>query len=302
MSLLERLIRLVQAALQAVWAWTKRHSLGVTISLLVVAFLVAYFSDRIFISIYSGQAGVLWRRFGGTVTHPQGILSEGLHIILPINIVYKYNLRWQIVRRQVRVLTRDGLEIDADLVLLFRVKRHLVGELHQKAGPHYVDSLVIPALDAAARHILGSVDTENLYVNRSGEPLVESGLLTAARANIEENYTYLEVRDLNFRQLLLPERVQTAIQQKREEEQLALLYDYRLQKERKEAERKRTEAEGIRDFQDIISGGLSERYLKFKGIEATLELAKSQNTKVIVIGDKDGLPLILGPVPSELGR
>jgi regulator of protease activity HflC (stomatin/prohibitin superfamily) len=101
---------------------------------------------------------------------------------------------------------------------------------------------------------------------------------------------------------VLPPRIQEAIQQKREEEQIALLYNFRLDREEKEAERKRIEARGIRDFQDIITGGLSDKYLLFKGIEATAELAKSPNAKVIVFGDKSGLPLLLGNVPFGPGE
>jgi hypothetical protein len=101
--------------------------------------------------------------------------------------------------------------------------------------------------------------------------------------------------------LILPQRIQAAIQMKREEEQLALTYSFRLEREQKEAERKRIEAQGIRDFQDIITGGLTTNYLTFKAIDATLELAKSSNAKVVVFGNRVGLPLLLGNVPSELG-
>ena len=100
--------------------------------------------------------------------------------------------------------------------------------------------------------------------------------------------------------ITLPPRVQSAIQAKIEEEQLTLLYDHRIIKEKKEAERKAVEAQGIADFQRIIAGGISDKLLMWKGIEATLDLAKSPNSKVVVIGaPKSGLPLVLGSMEDS---
>ena len=281
-----------------------RHSFGLTLGALVVAFFVVYFAPRIFISIYPGQAGVLWKRFQGTLTEPEQVYSEGFYLILPIDVMFIYDLRYHVLVRRVNVLTRDGLEITAEVGLLYRVRKELVGELHQEVGERYVDSLIIPTLEAAARNILAAIDARAAYVDKPlalGETdLFERSLLDRAKGDVGGKY--IEVEDLSIMRIVLPGPVQEAIQRKHAEEQLALMYDYRLQREEKEAQRKRIEAGGIKDFQDTIIGGLSERYLKFKGIEATLELAKSPNSKVIVIGNTEGLPLILGAIPQDVSK
>jgi regulator of protease activity HflC (stomatin/prohibitin superfamily) len=293
--------RRLRALLRPLQNWCARHTLGLTITLLLTAFLVVFFWERVVVSIYPGQVGVLWRRFNGTLI--DRVYGEGLHLVSPINIMYIYNTRWQVLRRSVVALTRDGLEITADLGLLYRVIPRLAAELHQAVGPNYLEALIIPNLDAAARNILGQIAVDYLYVRREQDvevDLFERSLLERAREDVGGKY--VEVQDLSVLRLTLPSRIQEAIQRKREEEQLALLYTFRLDREEKEAERKRIEARGIRDFQDTITGGLSDRYLTFKGIEATLELAKSSNTKVIVFGDKSGLPLLLGNVPIGPGE
>lgn len=301
------LSRRTRILLYTVADWCSRHSLGLTITLLSLVFIVLFYWNHIVVSIYPGRAGVLWRRFSGTVL--SHVYGEGLHLIWPFDVMYVYDVRWQVLPHSITALTRDGLEITLELALLYRVQYDLVAELHQNVGVQYRQALVIPTLDAAVRHALGRLSATLLYVDRENQTysteaghvdVLERDLVELARKDI--GWKYIEVQDLNIRQLVMPRRVQEAIQRKREEEQLALLYNYRLERERKEAERKRIEAQGIRDFQETITGGLTEKFLTFKGIEATLELAKSSNAKVLVFGDKTGLPLLLGvppPVPSD---
>jgi prohibitin 1 len=102
------------------------------------------------------------------------------------------------------------------------------------------------------------------------------------------------LRALLIRSVKLPPSIQKAIENKLTQEQESLEYEFRLQKELKEAERKRIEAEGVQEFQRIVNQSITDKLLKWKGIEATLELAKSPNSKVVVVGGKDGLPIILG--------
>jgi regulator of protease activity HflC (stomatin/prohibitin superfamily) len=287
--------------------WFARHTLSLTITLLIVLFLVLFFWDRLVVSIYPGHVGVLWRRFGGTVINK--VYGEGTHLVLPLNIMYIYDVRWQLFRRSVTALTRDGLEVTIDLGLRYRVRSNSAPVLHKEAGPRYRETLLVTTLDSAARNVLGVLDAENLYVQRdpnvflderqNAHDVIESNLLE--RAQVEIGRRYLDVDDLDVLRLALPAVIQEAIQKKREEEQFALRYEFRLAQERQEAERKRIEAAGIRDFQNIISQGLTPGFLTFRGIEATLELAKSPNAKVLVYGDKTGLPLLLGTPSFGLG-
>lgn len=292
--------RRLRAALRALGEWFSRHAFVMSITLLIVAFLALFFWERLLVSIYPGEVGVLWRRFSGTVV--DRVYAEGLHVVFPLNIMYRYNVRWQIFRRSVVGLTRDGLEMTADVSILYRVISRLAAELHQQVGEEYVERLIRPTLESAARNMLGRIDVEELYVNRATTlhqtgagrvDVFERDLLEAAKADV--GWRFIEVQDANVERLILPDRVQMAIQRKRETEQVALEYDFWVERERKEAERKRIEAAGIRDFQ-AITGGLTPGFLTFKRIEAILELAKSQNGKVIVFGDKE-LPLLLGTGP-----
>jgi regulator of protease activity HflC (stomatin/prohibitin superfamily) len=279
--------------------WFTRHAFGITVTLLTVLFLAVFFWERLLVSIYPGQVGVLWRRFGGTVV--DRVYTEGLHFVFPLNIMYIYDVRSQLYRRSVVGLTRDGLEMTAVVTVLHRVRAPMAAELHQQVGEDYVERLIRPTLESAARTLLGRLDVEELYVQRAtavfetevGQADVfESALFERAKAEVGRQY--IEVQDANVERFILPERIQMAIQRKREAEQVALEYDFVVARERKESVRKGIEAEGIRDFQATITGGLTPEYLTFKRIETILELAKSPNAKVIVFGERGELPLLLG--------
>ena len=294
--------RRLRAALDALREWGLRHAFSITVTLLLVTFLGLVFWDRILVSIYPGQVGVLWRRFGGTVVDK--VYTEGLHLLFPLDIMYTYDARWQLYSRSVIGLTRDGLEMTVDVVVLYRVRASMAGELHQHVGEEYVERLIRPALESVTRNLLGRLDVEELYVQRADTlnptpvgsvDVVERDLIEHAQREV--GWRYIEVHDVNVVRLILPERIQAAIQRKRETEQVALEHNFWVERERKEADRKRIEAEGIRDFQATITGGLTPDYLTFKRIEAILELAKSSNAKVILFGDKVDLPVLLGPVP-----
>jgi regulator of protease activity HflC (stomatin/prohibitin superfamily) len=294
--------RRLRAALYSLREWGARHAFSITVTLLLVTFLGLVFWDRILVSIYPGQVGVLWRRFGGMVVDK--VYTEGLHILFPLDIMYIYDVRWQVLRFSVGGLTRDGLEMTAEVSALYRVRPLLAGELHQQVGEEYVERLVKPPLESAIRNLLGRLDVEHLYVQRQDTlHQTDAGSVDTFERDLIEHamrevgYRYVEVRDTNVTRLILPERIQAAVQRKRETEQVALEHDFWVARERKEAERKRIEAEGIRDFQATITGGLTPDYLTFKRIEAILELAKSSNAKVVLFGDKVDLPLLLGPVP-----
>jgi len=123
----------------------------------------------------------------------------------------------------------------------------------------------------------------------------------------DQFFTVIHLKDVLISSIVLPDKIRNAIESKLQQEQIAEEFDFRLERERKEAERKRIEARGIKDFQDMVAAGIEEGLLKWKAIEATLELAKSNNAKMVIIGaGKEGLPIILGnqgwdfPVPSHI--
>jgi regulator of protease activity HflC (stomatin/prohibitin superfamily) len=170
----------------------------------------------------------------------------------------------------------------------------------------YVDTLITPTMASIVRNTLGRLNAERLFVDRPESvyptvagvvDFVERDLIESLKQEVQIGWHYIEVADVNVERLIMPETVQAAIQRRREEQQRIFEYDYQIEIARREAERKRIEAGGIEAFQAAITGGLSPGFLTFKRIEAILELAKSANAKVIVLGEKGDLPLFLGPVP-----
>jgi hypothetical protein len=176
-----------------------------------------------------------------------------------------------------------------------------VPKLHQQVGPTYVDTIVGPEVNTAVRTVIGRFRPDELYAAAFDE--IQSDIVALARREVRNRF--VDIDDVLLRVIVLPPTVASAIQRKLEQEQLALEMQYRLARERQEADRKRIESAGIRDYQTTVQASLTPQLLQFKGIEATLELARSTNAKVVVVGGgRDGLPLILNadsvPVSARL--
>jgi regulator of protease activity HflC (stomatin/prohibitin superfamily) len=236
-----------------------------------------------------GEAGVLYRLLSsGTVT--DYVYPEGLHVILPQNNVYVYDTRMQILLHDLTVLTRTGLPIKLSLAIRYRPIYELLGVLHQNIGPDYPNKIILPQIESVLRQNIGGLTPEDVYTNREG---VLSEIIALALEEVGRKYIHVD--DIIIRSVNLPESVQASIEEKLVNEQQFLAYRYKLQREEEEAKRKRIEAEGIRDFQTTITPTLNESLIKWLGIKATLKLAESPNSKVVVIGSGEGgLPIILG--------
>jgi len=254
---------------------------------LILIFFVFFFWNKIVISIHSGEGGVLYRRlFGGTVVDK--IYGEGLHIILPFNKMYIYDCRVKQVPHHFSVLTSNGLTVDIDISIRYYPEYDLLGVLHQKLGPDYVNTVVIPEIESVFRKIVGKRDAEGLYT--TDKAFIETSLNQAIDRLARK---FIIVDDVIIKRIKLPETVDKTIQYKLEQKHRADTYKYFLQKEKKEIERKKLEAIGLKE----LSKALDEKVLHWLAINATLELSKSPNAKVIVIGSgKSGLPII-GSIP-----
>jgi regulator of protease activity HflC (stomatin/prohibitin superfamily) len=265
-------------------AWLRRRAFALSMLGLVLLFALVFFWPRMLITIGPGQEGVLWRRFVGTQVDT--IYLEGTHLIVPWNRMYLYDIRLAKLDETVSVLSADGLEIDVDLSIRYRPVSKSIPQLHQQVGPDYAHRIVVPEVVTAVREVMGRYTPDQLYTLRA----VEMQNLIIARAAGQVRERFVVVDDVLIRRIRLPEIVQNAIQSKLRQEQEALEYEYRLRKERQETARKVEEAAGI----EALNSALSDRFLRWKGVEATLELARSANAKVVVIGSgPNGLPLIL---------
>ncbi len=264
------------------------YALAVAVVLAVV--VVVFFGSQMFLIIEAGERGVVFRPYT-TGLDKENIYGEGFHVIAPWNKMYVYNVREQQREETMDVLDKNGLVLNVDVTVRFNPVYKKIGDLYQQFGVDYIDVLVIPEVRSTVRQVAGRYSAEEIFSTKRQE--VEQTIKSETRQVLDVNY--IDMRALLIRSINLPEQIKGAIERKLEEEQKALAYQYRLQSERSEAERMEIEAEGIANYNRIINSSITDKVLKQRGIEATLELAESENTKVIVIGGgEDGLPLILG--------
>jgi prohibitin 1 len=235
----------------------------------------------------AGHVGVL--TLFGRVTGE--VLPEGMHLVNPFKSNNVMSIRTEQIKESASVPSSEGLVMALDTSLLFHLNPERAADVYRQIGPNYVDTLVEPSLRAAIREATASHSANALYTGER-EQVAQEIYAQLAR---ELNKRGVEVESVLLRDIQLPATLKASIETKQQAEQESLAMSFRLQKEKQEAERKRIEAQGIHDFQQIVSQGISPALLEWKGIEATESLARSANTKVVVVGNsKNGLPLILG--------
>ncbi|MCH8534098.1 MAG: prohibitin family protein [Flavobacteriaceae bacterium] len=258
---------------------------------IILAVVVIIIISKSAVNISSGQAGVLFKRFGGGVVTDKPAMGEGFHIVAPWNDVFVYEVRQQSLEESMKVLSSNGLDIRLDASIWFRPEAGNIGKLHQERGEKYIQRVLQPAIRSATRTVVGRYTPEQLYASK--RDAVQTEIFEEAEKLLDGQYvaiTRVLVRDIS-----LPPTIKQAIERKLEQEQEALQYEFRLTKAVQEAERQRIDAEGKARANDILSKSLTDKILKEKGIQATVELSKSNNAKVVVIGSgEDGMPLILG--------
>jgi regulator of protease activity HflC (stomatin/prohibitin superfamily) len=216
-------------------------------------------------------------------------LPEGLHFVNPVANVTELNVKTQEIKEHAAVPSKEGLIMGIDASILYHLDPSQAASVFQRVGPNYAEVLLQPTFRSAMRAITAANTASALYSD-ARENIARQILDDVARQISSRGVV---VENVLLRDLQLPETLKHAIEAKQQAQQEAQRMEFVLQREKQEAERKRVEAAGIKDFQDIVSQGISEKLLDWKGIEATIELAKSQNSKVIVVGNsKNGLPLI----------
>ncbi len=257
---------------------------------IVLLVILILFGSRMFMIIDAGERGVIFRPYTSGLDRVN-IYGEGFHVVAPWNRMYVYNVREQQREETMDVLDKSGLNINMDVTVRFNPSFNAIPSLHERFGIDYINVLVVPEVRSSVRQVAGRYTAEEIYSTKRQQ--VEGAIIEETRKTLGENF--IDMRALLIRSIDLPMQIKTAIESKLTQEQEALAYEFRLNKEESEADRVRIEAQGISDYNKIISASLTENILKQKGIDATLELAKSANTKVVVVGSgKDGLPLILG--------
>jgi prohibitin 1 len=258
------------------------------IGLGIVAFLLVILIFSSITRVGTGHVGVL-TLFGKVQTGE--ILGEGIHLISPLKTNNELSVQTQTLKESASVPSSEGLMISLDTSLIYHLNPDRAAEVFQKIGSDYENIVVEPTLRSAIREATASHTANALYTGE--REMVGKQIFDQVSATL--NQRGLIVETVLLRDIQLPATLKSAIEAKQQAEQESLAMNFRLQKETQEAQRKRIEAAGVRDFQQIVAHGITPSLLEWKGIEATENLAKSPNSKVVVIGNnKNGLPLILG--------
>jgi regulator of protease activity HflC (stomatin/prohibitin superfamily) len=260
------------------------------VTLAILSFLVLYSWWHIFIVIPPGYAGVRYSLFfAGTADNV--VYGEGLHVQWPWNSVRVYDVRLTSRSYKVEALSLGGLAISVDVTVFARPSLGKLAELNRELGPDYFEKIVEPAISGGVRDVVGKITGDQLHLLANQE--LESRVLDEAISECPVDL--VQLAKVVIRRVELPQQINEAIDYKLAEEQRAQAYTYILQSVEGEAARRRIEAAGIRDFQTIIGSSLTPALLTWHGIEATLQLAKSGNAKVVIVGNSSkDLPLILG--------
>lgn len=267
----------------------KLPKIGLPILIVLVIFII--FIAKSAVTINSGEAGVLYKTFDGGVVTDEPPLDEGFHIIAPWNKVHVYEVRQQELFEKMKVLSSNGLEIQIDASAWYQPVYANLGKLHKTLGENYLQRVIQPAIRSAARSVVGRYTPEQLYSSK--RDAIQDEIFTETKKILEKQY--VQLNEVLVRDVTLPNTIKDAIERKLKQEQESLEYEFRLVTAQKEAEKQRIEAQGKADANKILSASLTDKILQDKGIEATIKLSESSNSKVIVIGSgKDGLPLILG--------
>jgi prohibitin 1 len=253
--------------------------------LLAVALLIGFPLVNSVACVATGHVGVL--TLFGRVTGQT--IGEGIHLVNPLARVHELDVRTQEVKERAAVPSREGLIMGVEASVLYHLHPEQAAGVYQTIGTGYADVLLVPGFRSTIRTVTAGHTASALYSD--GRETLAGLILAELRRQVQPRGIVIE--SVLLRDLQLPDALKQAIEAKQQAEQDAQRMEFVLQKERQEAERKRVEAQGIKDFQNIVTQGISDKLLEWKGIEATIELARSQNSKVVVVGNsKNGLPLL----------
>lgn len=240
--------------------------------------------------IPSGHGGVFYSKFGSGTEFGK-IYLEGFTWHLPWNNIFVYKIQLQENKEKLTVLSSDGASIRLEVSIIYHPVMNKLDSLQVTLGQNYYNVAIAPSIRSIARTVAGRYKPEEIYSTKREQVAIE--LIEELRAAVSDKF--LSIENVLVRDVQIPPKISEAINFKLAAAQEAERMEFTIQKERKEAERKRIEAKGIADFQKIVSAGITSSLLKWKGIEATLKIAESPNTKVVIIGNEAGsLPIILG--------
>ncbi len=266
----------------------QKQSLIIVVVAIVIMLMI--FGSKMFYVLSPGERAIVFRSVSGSF-EKDNIVGTGLKVVAPWNKLFIYDVKEQKIEETMDVLSKNGLAIKVEITVRYNPVYNKIGYLHETFGITYADRLIVPEVRSTVRRVTGRYTAEEIYSTKRNE--VEGSIIEETAIILKENN--IEMQALLIRSIDLPPDIKKAIELKLTREQEALAMTYDIEKEKLEADRKKIEAQGIATYNEILTSSLTDKILKQKGIDATLELAKSANAKVVVIGSgKDGMPLILG--------
>jgi regulator of protease activity HflC (stomatin/prohibitin superfamily) len=312
------------------WRFVTRHLPSLSVVLMVMMLTATVLYPYVIITVPSGQVGVLWKRFNGfdgycwcfvgrgTILDPKQLRNEGLHIVWPWDRLFLYDLRLHSTTQTYNAISKDGVSVAAQISIRFQLVHNSIGVLHKFIGPAYLQSVVSPEIGSQAREVVSQYTAQQVYTSReeiqekirnSSQKSLGTHLNNLIQPDAMEQpdpkhyndflQNSIQILDTLVLSIELPPAIVAAINRQTEQYYQIQEYKFRVEREAQESKRKQIEANGIAAFQRTVSQGISDSYLRWRGIEATLALAQSPNTKIVIIGNsKDGLPIILGNVDS----
>jgi regulator of protease activity HflC (stomatin/prohibitin superfamily) len=314
------------------WGFIARNLPGLSIVLMMTLLVGVVLWPYMVITVPSGHVGVLWYRFigfdaycwclvnRGTVLNPKEIREEGLHVIAPWNRLFIYDLRLQSKSEIYHAISKDGVSVIIEVNTRYQLLHNSVGVLHKFIGPAYFDTILNPEIGAESRAVVARYTAQEVYTSRDRiqqeirdeaqrilgdklNKLVQPAAVEEADPQHYDDFlsSSILVLDTLVLGIELPPPIVAAINRQTEQFYMIQEYKFRVEREAEESRRKMVEANGIAAFQRTVSQGISDSYLRWQGINATLALAQSPNTKIVIVGSgKDGLPIILGNVDNPV--
>src|ERR1700731_3536501 len=307
------------------WRRIRRHMPRLSVIVMTVLLIAIVLWPYVVVSVPTGHVGVLWYRIigfdpycmclvRGTVLDPREIREEGLHLIMPWNKMYLYDLRLESTTQTYNAISKDGVSMSVQVNVRYQLQHNSVAVLHKFIGPNYLATVISPEIGSQTRQIISQYTAEKVYTSReaiqdeihdAGQKALGVSLNKLVQPEAMEQpdpkhyndflQDAIQILDTLVLSIELPPDIVAAINRQTEQFYMIQEYKFRVEREAEESKRKQVEADGIAAFQKTVSQGISESYLRWRGIEATLLLAQSPNAKIVVIGTgKDGLPIILG--------
>jgi regulator of protease activity HflC (stomatin/prohibitin superfamily) len=277
-------------------------------AILLGLFIVIILWRHMIITVPAGHNGVMWWRFFGGTDMTSSAKGEGVHIIPPWDRMFIYDTRLQEDTEVFTIVANNGLNLRVTASIRWRARPNRLGELHRTIGPDYMKRLILPEVGSILRETISRYDAEDLYAKDrlTIQKAIYAALVAAVgnelggRREEDDPTALISVKDVLIAEVELPETLRAAIERKFAQAELVEEYRFRVQREELESQRKEIEANGIRRFQAMVAPTISDAYLRWSGIEATLKLAQSPNSKVVIMGNgPGGLPVILNGFDGE---